>query len=311
MRSSFAIACAFASALYGAAFLTGCSGGTDSSPSQTGTSATTDSVDATGELTLSPIAGGLSGEFVLENRTVTFHALTSSVAGHAPATDITVETNGMTLTATIDTKSQVGDLDGFASANGQDTQLSDDDRTVLLSFDKAISTAVTNDTKKELPPEASTLVRMADLWSDTPSSAPLTRQVLGQENRSYTSICGQFETYQYATHDDWNYNDWNPKSTSISYVGSHWGGSQWYYVNSTWITKVQDHKAYVYEAGLCFGHCGAGCPSGNQTLTVDCNNHDQCVRNGHDIASIWCDDEFSACVDDYAFAPTCAGTAND
>jgi hypothetical protein len=309
MRSQFTLACAFASALLVAGLLTGCSGGTNSPT--TGTSATTDSTDATGELTLSPVEGGISGEFVLASRTLTFRSITQTVSGHAPATDVTVETNGMTLTATIDTKSQVGDLDGYASANGTDTQLTDDDRTVLLAFDKAISTAVAGDTKQQLPVEANTLNRLAFLWADTPSSAPLTRQVLGQENRSYTSICGQFETYQYTTHDDLHYSDWAPNSTSISYVGSRWGGSTYYYVNGKWTTTTQDHKPYVYEAGDCFGHCGAGCPSGNQTLTVDCNHHDQCVRNGHDIASIWCDDEFSACIDDFAFAPTCANTAHD
>lgn len=311
MRSSLAIACAFASAIFGAAFLTGCSGGTDSSPSQTGTSATTDSMDATGELTLSPVEGGLSGEFVLASRTLKFQAITQSVSGHAPATSMSVDVNGMTLTALIDAKSQVGDLDAFATSNGGDTQISDDDRTVLLAFDRAIATAVTNDTKNQLPEEAHTIVRMADLWSDTPSSASLTRQVLGQENRSYTSICGQFGTYQYATHDDWNYNDWNAKSTSVSLVGSRWGGSTYYLVNNNWITTTQDHKAYVYEAGDCYARCGAGCSSGNQVLTADCNNHDQCVRNGHSITSVWCDDEFSACVDDFAFAPTCANTSHD
>ncbi|MEO8874487.1 MAG: hypothetical protein ABI461_02780, partial [Polyangiaceae bacterium] len=255
--------------------------------------------------------GGIAGEFVLASRTITFRAVTQTVSGHAPATDVTVDVDGMTLSALIDSKSQVGDIDGFATANGRDTQLTDDDRVVLLSFDKALNSIMASDDKNQLPSEAHVAVRMVDMWSDTPSSAPLTRQVLGQENRSYTSICSQYGTYQYATHDDWHYNNWNPKSTSISLVGSRWSGTTSYYVNNTWTTSTQDHRADTYEAGQCFGHCGAGCPSGNQNLTVDCDNHDQCVRNGHDIASMWCDDEFSACVDDFAFAPTCAGTAHD
>lgn len=303
MNSKLLVACA----LSWAAVLSGCSGNADpSSSSTTGTSATTDSADVTGELTMAPVAGGLSGEFVLASRTVKFKAVTDQ-----GATDVTVDVDGMTLTALIDTKSQVGELDGFATSNGGDTQITDDDRTVLTAFNHAIAANVAADKTNQLPSEAKLLVRMADLWAETPSSVPLTHQVLGQENRSYTSICSQYQTWQYATHDDWNYNDWDARSTSISLVGSRWGGSTYYYVNGTWTSATQDHKAYVYEAGDCYGRCGAGCSSGDQVLTSDCNNHDQCVRNGHSIASIWCDDEFSACIDDEAFAPSCGGTSHD
>ena len=311
MKMSLALTCALVGSVMGVALLTGCSGGTDSAPAPTGTSATTDGADVSGELTMAPIEGGIGGEYVLATRTVTFRAVTQSVSGHAPATDVTVDVDGMTLTALIDTKSQVGDIDGFATANGGDTQLTDDDRALLLAFDRAVTTIVSADAKNQLPGEAQLVVRMVDMWSDTPSSAPLTRQVLGQENRSYTSICSQYGTYQYTTHDDWNYNNWNPKSTSISLVGSRWGGSTYYQVNGAWTTTTQDHKAYVYEAGDCYARCGAGCSTGNQVLTTDCNHHDQCVRNGHSITSVWCDDEFSACVDDFAFAPTCSGTSHD
>ncbi len=294
-------------ALSWAAVLSGCSGSADpsSSPS-TGTSAATDSADVTGELTMAPVTGGLAGEFVLASRTVKFKAVTEQ-----GATDVTVDVDGMTLTALIDSKSQVGDLDGFASANGGDTQITDDDRTVLTAFNHAIAANVAADKESQLPPEAKLLTRMADLWADTPSSAPLTRQVLGQENRSYTSICSQYQTWQYATHDDWSYDDWSANSTSISLVGSRWGGSTWYWVNGSWTSATQDHKAYVYEAGDCYGRCGADCSSGDQVLTSDCNNHDQCVRNGHSVASMWCDDEFSACIDDFTFAPSCGGTSQD
>lgn len=303
MTSRILVACA----LSWAALLTGCSGGADPTPSSnTGTTSTTEGAPVSGELTMSPVKGGLAGEFVFGSRSLSFKAVTDQ-----GATDVTVDVDGMTLSALVDTKSQVGDLDGFASANGGDTQITDDDRTVLTEFNHAIALQVSNDKSNELPAEAKLVVRMADLWAETPSSAPLTRQVLGQENRSYTSICSQYGTWQYATHDDWNYNDWNAKTTSISLVGSRWNGSTSYYVNSTWIGSTQDHKPYVYEAGDCYGRCGADCSSGDQVLTADCNNHDQCVRNGHSVASLWCDDEFSACVDDFTFAPSCSGTSHD
>ncbi|HEX7667521.1 MAG TPA: hypothetical protein VF407_23475 [Polyangiaceae bacterium] len=298
MKANLLVACA----LSAASILMGCSGGTDPTPG-TGTSST-DGTDVAQALTMEPMQGGLGGQFVFGTRTLTFKAITTD-----GSTDVVVVVDGMSLTALVDTKSQVGEIDGFATSNGQDTQITDDDRAVLTAFDKAVDLQVAND--KTLPEEAKLVSRMADLWAETPSSAPLTRQVIGQENRSYNSICSQYGTYQYATHDDWNYNDWNAKSTSLALVGSRWSGTTSYLVNNSWTTKTQDHKPYLYEAGDCYGRCGADCSSGDQVLTTDCNNHDNCVRNGHAIASMWCDDEFSACVDDFAFAPSCGGTSHD
>ncbi|MEO8799857.1 MAG: hypothetical protein ABI551_18320 [Polyangiaceae bacterium] len=301
MKAILLVACA----LSAASVLIGCSGGAEPTPS-TGapSSANGTSTDVAGALTLAPIEGGLSGHFLYGTRTLTFKAVTT-----AGSTDVMVDVDGMSLTALVDTKSQVGEIDGFATANGQDTQITDDDRVVLAAFDKALGASVSSDTS--LPQEAKLVSRMADLWAETPSSAPLTRQVIGQENRSYNSICSQYGSYQYATHDDWSHNRWNSKTTSISLVGSRWNGSTSYLVNNAWTGTTQDHKPYVYEAGDCYGRCGADCSSGDQVLTTDCNDHDQCVRNGHSVASIWCDDEFSACVDDFAFAPSCDGTSQD
>ena len=73
-----------------------------------------------------------------------------------------------------------------------------------------------------------------------------------------------------------------------------------------WYTGVEiDHDTRVeYSYGNCYGVCGAGCP-GTYQFTVDCVNHDQCVRNGHVLASGYCDDQFSAASDDWASAPNC------
>ncbi|MEO8799631.1 MAG: hypothetical protein ABI551_17185 [Polyangiaceae bacterium] len=301
MKANVLVACA----LSAASVLMGCSGGADPTPS-TGAPSSTDgtSTDVAGALTLAPIEGGLSGQFLYGTRTITFKAVTT-----AGSTDVVVDVDGMSLTALIDTKSQVGEIDGFATSNGQDTQITDDDRVVLTAFDKALEANVSSDTS--LPQEAQLVSRMADLWAETPSSAPLTRQVIGQENRSYTSICSKYGTYQRASHDDSSYKQWSANTTSLALVGSRWSGVTSYLVNSAWTHTTQNHKPNVYEAGDCYGRCGADCSSGNQVLTSDCNNHDQCVRNGHAIASIWCDDEFSACTDDFAFAPHCGGTSHD
>lgn len=258
---------------------------------------------ATGTLSVQKTTTGVTGTFALGNDGVTF---TTEVA--AGKLDITVELHGMTLTGLIDRANSVVAYDGYASANGGDTQLDDADRALLSAFDRALTHAV----QADATPTLQDLERSVSLWSETPSSVKLQRPVIAQANRSWTSICGQFETWQWATHDCWDYDNWAANSTSATYIGYHWDWSNtFYWVNSSWTTAEQDHKAYLYEAGDCFAHCGAGCPSGDQTLTVDCNNHDQCVRNGHDIASFWCDDEFTSASDDYTFAPSCSGTSWD
>jgi hypothetical protein len=76
-----------------------------------------------------------------------------------------------------------------------------------------------------------------------------------------------------------------------------------------------DHDPNIWYAyGECFGRCGGGCcgasgllctPDGVGTYTMDCLDHDLCVRFGHSLASWWCDDEFAYTTDDYAFAPNC------
>jgi hypothetical protein len=68
--------------------------------------------------------------------------------------------------------------------------------------------------------------------------------------------------------------------------------------------------------GSNYGNCGTS-STGTQ-FTKDCTNHDQCVRTtkhgGHVITSLYCDDQFTSCIDDNTFAPSCnydwRGTSN-
>lgn len=216
--------------------------------------------------------------------------------------DVVIDVHGMTLSALIDRNHQVAEADGFAS-NGGDTQLVDADREVLRGFVQALDEQV--DAEQAAP--ASLLSRLASNWSQQPDTVPLQRQVATSENRGWTSLCSSKGTYVTATHDDNNFGKNNPRSTSYGHVGLRSSSTE-YYVGGRWITTTQDHVSLLYERGSCYGNCGAGCPSGNQTLTVDCHNHDQCVRNGHALASVYCDDEFTSASDDEFFAPRCSGT---
>ena len=263
-----------------------CSGGTDGAPGATGT------------LDVQSTASSLKGTYNVGDARLKF----SSAEVERGVFDVVVDLNGMTLSGLIDQNRQVAEIDGFA-AKGADTQIVDADRDVLRGFVGALDAEL----GAERVGAAAVLYRTASNWSQTPDTLPLQRQVAGSENRDWTSLCGYYYQYLVATHDDNNYAAFSPNSTSYAHVGLRSGATE-YYIGGRWITTTQNHVAYVYERGQCYGNCGGGCPGGVQTLTLDCLDHDQCVRNGHAIASLYCDDEFASASDDEFFAPDCAGT---
>jgi hypothetical protein len=215
--------------------------------------------------------------------------------------DVVIDVNGMTLSALIDRNHQVAEVDGFAGTGG-DTQILDADRALLGRLGTALDEQLDGE-----QPAAGMLLRLVSNWSQTPTTVPLQRQVAGSENRGWTSLCSSKGSYVKATHDDNNYARNAARSTSNGHVGLRSSTTE-YYVSGRWITTTQNHVAGLYERGNCFGNCGAGCPGGTQTLTLDCHDHDQCVRNGHALASAYCDDEFVSASDDEFFAPRCSGT---
>lgn len=257
-----------------------------------------DATDQAGVLEVETVEHGLHGTFTLGETDLRF----ASREVEPGVVDVVVNVRGLDLTALVDTAKRVAEIDGF-SADGADTQIVAEDRELLGAFVAALADEV--DAEGSLAAE--TLRRVSSSWSQTPDTVLLQRTVAGEENRGYTSICGYYGQYLMATHDDWDYPAFSAKTTSYAHVG-HRSASTYYWVNGAWTTATQDHKAYLYEYGQCYGNCGAGCPSGAQTITIDCLDHDQCVRNGHAIASLWCDDEFASASDDEFFAPDCSGT---
>ncbi len=217
--------------------------------------------------------------------------------------DISTSLNGLALNAIVDSGAQLAEIDGFAEANGEDTQILEDDRALLVDCHRTLEEHFGEDSSNL----ESILVRSVSLWAETPDTVELQRSVEGEEDRSYTSICSLHNSYQYATHDGWGHSNWDPDATSIAKVGTR-EGCTYSWINSRWTCSEPDHKNYVYQRGECYGNCGGGCPGGNQQLTWDCHDHDQCVRNGHSLASFWCNDEFVSAADDELFAPSCSGT---
>jgi len=216
--------------------------------------------------------------------------------------EVELELNG--LTVRIDKSADgIVTYDGFATASGDPTQMTDDDRAALTALTAALEAL-----GGEVPPAIQRVRGFASLWSEFPSTQEMHGE-LRVDFRAYTSLCGSMFTYQEATHDDWDYDRWDDASTHFAYLSMHSGGpcsdGTYFWTGSQWECFEPDHSTSIeYAYGECFGRCGAGCGSDTQ-FTRDCLDHDSCVRFGHSLASFWCDDEFASTVDDWASAPDC------
>ncbi len=234
------------------------------------------------------------GTFTLGDDKVAFEA----VARPNEVYEIDLHLRGLTLDATIDAQNHTSSLDGFASDNGGDTQVQEADRKLLVALTQALDAKLGAQTTGT----ARMLQRASSMWSEVSPTLKLDRRVMGDEGRGWTMICGSIGQVYGASHDCWSYGWWNAKSSQNAYVGYDTGST--YYWRGYWSTSSYDHASWPYEYGNCFGRCGGGCGSSTQ-YTSDCHNHDGCVRNGHSIASLWCDDEFTSASDDALFAGDC------
>jgi hypothetical protein len=275
----------------------------DPTPSSTGGGAAS---EADKSMTVSQSEGKITGTWVHEADTVSFDA--ALVSGNTYA--VTVKARGLTLDATIDPSTGSASFDGFATTNGGDTQLTKQDMPVLAAFAKAVDAHFANAVKAG-DKTAAVLSHSAQAWGEWPSTMTLQRRVLGEEGRSYTSICGYIGQIYNTTHDcctHWydpctEHDMWSSGSSVHSYIGDYGTGTTWVWSNG-WQSWSVDHWNWPYEYGDCFARCGADCGGGTQ-YTVDCGNHDNCVRNGHWIGSPYCDDQFADTLDDALYAPNC------
>jgi len=238
----------------------------------------------------------VSGSFASGADTVDF----SSTARAGDVYEVTLKVHGMTLDATFSLADDVASFDGFTTKTGEDTQMQDADRAAVLGFHQAIDAK----NVKGAPKALDMLVRASAIWAEHGSSVPLSRRVMGEEGRSWTLLCDRLFTWVDGTHDDFSRNRWDSTSSYHVSIGDYGTGSTFYWRNNAWSTQAFDHASWPYEYGDCYGRCGSDCGSGH-VYSQDCLDHDGCVRNGHDIASLWCDDEFTSSSDDFAFAPNC------
>ena len=231
---------------------------------------------------------------------------------------VEVRLNGMSLTGLLDTQNGVSTLDGFAEANGQDTQMTDADREVVASLYAALNAQLPSG--NEATSEARYLRRAVGLWAEHPDTVQMQRTVMGEQGRGYTMLCsyakcngsntgscgGSYNWYSYAKHDC-NHGGFDVAANQqIAQLGDHTScsGDEYYMSGSTWVCGEPDHWSRPKVIGNCFGRCGGGC-GGDTQYTLDATNHDGCVRNGHALASAYCDDQFTSASDDELFASDC------
>lgn len=267
-------------------------------------------------LELTSEASGVSGRLVDAQGTPTHF---SSRLVEQGVYRIEVRLNGLTLTGLVDADNGVSSLDGFAEETGGDTQMLDGDRGQLQALSAALN--------EKLPagdaatPEAKYLRRAVSLWSQHPTTVALQRTVMGEQGRGYTMLCsyakcnggrwtgscgGVYNWYSYAKHDCQHGGFDYTRNQQIAQLGDHatCSGDEYYMNGTSWVCGEPDHWSRPKVMGICFGRCGGGC-GGDTQYTLDATNHDGCVRNGHALASAYCDDQFTSASDDEMFAPNC------
>jgi hypothetical protein len=227
----------------------------------------------------------------------------SSIEGANGAVEVRLELNGMVLTDHSTEDEEL--IDGVNADDGAPAVLTEMDRAAvrrLLAGLEAelfppiehVTTKQEYDALRRLSPAEERLFRAVDShWSQWPSTLPLKMSLGGDAPRSWTSWRRYASTNTTVTAcHDCNVCSWSGDCCDTGKkLGESWNGTN-------------------------YGNCGTS-STGSQ-FTKDCSNHDQCVRTakhgGHVITSLYCDDQFTSCVDDNTFAPSCTydwrGTTN-
>ena len=254
-------------------------------------------------LTLVAEQGKISGSFIYSEMKTPQSLSFSSIENVAGEFAVSLQVSGKNLSAFVDKNNQSAKLNGV-NDQGKAVFLNEKDRRQI----RALLQKYEQGGYGEQSDAANILKRSISLWAQTPDTVALQRAVEGISAASHESLCNDYGAELSATHDGNQCDDYDPECTSLAVLGSRGSSVTESFINGQWTTAIPDHLAYVKQRGECYGNCGSGCPSGDQILTRDCLNHDQCVRNGHALASWWCDDEFTSTADDYFFAPECPGT---
>jgi hypothetical protein len=231
--------------------------------------------------------------------------------------DVTLRLNGAVLTAMGDAEARYHTLDGFAASNGGDTQLDSTEGAALRALEKALDQY--NFDHQGGTFIARQTVHVSSVFGELANSTtPLQQEVIGNNDRTPTMLCTSFIKWIPATHDcdqgfDYQGGQWAFASVGERFVRNGGVATRQFFADEPfWHDADFSHKGGSYISGNCLGHCGTGCPAGNQFLTMSCLHHDQCTSGNHVSGSFWCSDEYSAAAGDVLDGgPICAGTGQD
>jgi hypothetical protein len=270
----------------------GCAGGTPDGQPQT-------EAPVTESLQYNDSDNAITGVFKHADDVLKF----SSLQNDPGVFETTIVFNGLTLDSVADISKGLITLDGYTTATGAETTLADDDTAMISAFRKALDAQVP--VREGATNVVEVLRGQVGHWEEWPHTLSLTATTVIQQDRSITYLCSYIGAVWTSKHDCNVCSGYNGQTNCevYSYIGDYGESATYYLHGSSWTTAAYNHAVLPYEYGDCFGRCGSDCGSGH-VYSVDCANHDSCVRNGHSLASLYCDDEFAACADD-VFGSNC------
>lgn len=284
-----ALRTSFVALALSAASIFGCAGNADSTDGQSN-EPVLGSVNKDAALTITRTPTRVFGSVADNGATLKFSS--EEIGG---VVEVKVEVNGVVLTAKYTAEEAA--FDGVNAADGTPALLTGMDRAAvgraLAALEAELHPSIAHVKSKEeydavrhLTAAEERLYNVLDAeWSQWPTAIPLKRDIkLSEVPHGWTSY------RRYA-------------ATNTTVTGCHDCNS------CSWSGDCCDsgYKVGEYFNGANYGNCGTS-DTGSQ-FTKDCTNHDQCVRTskhgGHALASLYCDDQFTSCVDDEAFASSC------
>jgi len=271
----------------------------------------------------------VAGQFDLHGQKLAFR---STVIGKVP--EVVLELRGMALTLTVDPITGAFDVDGFETAKGEDTAMTEPDRVLVHGFEVVMSDLY-RDRAQELP-ALDILNKAVALWGEYPDEVALQRTYYGRFEKDAPGgigLCGRVNRpgswgwWTGGTHDCLTIKNWWSNCASITAGCENWDdGSTVNYVfmsmhpvgscsDSTFFGSnagnfrcyEPDHDDNIeYSYGACMGRCGGTCGGGTQ-FTQACLDHDVCVSFGHWNGNPECADDFVGASWDYLWASNCGG----
>ena len=277
-------------------------------------------------------ASRMAGTYTLGEDTLEFESRVISGENYAT----TLKLHGLTLQATVEATGagRVWTQDGFTTADGSDTMMVMEDVEFIGAFVKALEADQSDiATGTGLPHHLDSVVNYWAMWIPAMSLSQMKFEVAdratalclnAQDAQGYyvSNITATSQmrfldgSYNWAGHDcgssllggsscngDPLQGGGKNKCSARVQLGDHQinGNANtaiWYSTDAgNWTTSAYNHStAYAFELGDCYGRYGADCGSGH-SYNQQSLSHDQCVRNGHNIASSWCSDELSSTTD--------------